>query len=335
MSMETTLPLIFMAIMGMALLLYVILDGYDLGIGMLLPLGTAAEKDTMIAAIGPFWDANETWLVLGVGILLIAFPEAHALVLTSLYLPVTIMLVGLILRGVSFDFRVKADVKQRRMWNRAFALGSFIAAAAQGWMLGSYVTGLDSTPVNFAFSALIAVTMPALYIVLGAGWLLVKTEGALFEKAIRWGRNAMPAMGLALLGISLSTPIVSETIAAKWFTLPEFIGLAPIPIATVVAFGAVYWVLHRADIARAGYAWLVMAGTVLVCVMATLGLAYSLYPYVVLDRLTVWEAASSTASLTFVLVGLVLVLPFTIAYTVFVYRVFRGKATNLSYGEGN
>jgi cytochrome d ubiquinol oxidase subunit II len=332
MSMEMTLPLIFMAIMGVSLLLYVILDGYDLGIGMLLPLGTAAEKDTMIAAIGPFWDANETWLVLGVGVLLIAFPEAHGLVLTSLYLPVTIMLVGLILRGVSFDFRVKADVKQRRMWNRAFALGSFIAAAAQGWMLGSYVTGLDQSAVNFAFAALIAVTLPALYIVLGAGWLLLKTEGALFEKAIRWGRNAMPAMGFALLGISISTPIVSETIAEKWFSLPEFIGLAPIPLATVVAFAAVYWVLYRPENARAGYAWLVMAGTVLVCVMAALGLAYSLYPYVVLDRLTVWEAAASTESLTFVLVGVVLVLPFTFAYTVFVYRVFRGKATNLSYG---
>jgi cytochrome d ubiquinol oxidase subunit II len=333
MSIETTLPLIFMAIMGLSLLLYVILDGYDLGIGMLLPLGTAAEKDTMIAAIGPFWDANETWLVLGVGILLIAFPEAHALVLTSLYLPVTIMLIGLILRGVSFDFRVKANVKQRRMWNRMFALGSFVAAAAQGWMLGSYVTGLDQSVVNFAFSALIAVTLPALYVVLGAGWLLLKTEGALFEKAIRWGRNAMPAMGLALLGVSLSTPIVSETIAEKWFTLPEFIGLAPIPLATVVAFAAVYWVLWRAEIARAGYAWLVMAGTVLICVMATLGLAYSLYPYVVLDRLTVWDAAASTASLTFVLVGVAIVLPFTFAYTVLVYRVFSGKATSLSYGS--
>jgi cytochrome d ubiquinol oxidase subunit II len=270
--------------------------------------------------------------VLGVGVLLIAFPEAHGLVLTSLYLPVTIMLVGLILRGVSFDFRVKADVKHRRMWNRAFALGSFIAAAAQGWMLGSNETGLDQSAVNFAFSALIAATLPALYVVLGAGWLLLKTEGALFEKAIRWGRNAMPAMGFALLAVSLSTPIVSETIAEKWFSLPEFIGLAPIPLATVVAFAAVYWVLYRAEIARAGYAWLVMAGTVLVCVMAALGLAYSLYPYVVLDRLTVWEAAASTASLTFVLVGVALVLPFTFAYTIFVYRVFRGKATSLSYG---
>jgi cytochrome d ubiquinol oxidase subunit II len=140
-------------------------------------------------------------------------------------------------------------------------------------------------------------------------------------------------MGLALLAVSISTPLVSPTIAAKWFSLPNFIGLAPIPIATISAFGAVYWVLHRSEIARAGYGWLVMAGTVLMCVMAALGLAYSLYPYVVLDRLTVWEAASATGSLVFVFVGVAIVMPFTIAYTIFVYRIFRGKATHLSYGE--
>src|SRR5690606_34277625 len=142
--------------MGVALLLYVILDGYDLGIGLLLPFATEAERDTMIASIGPFWDANETWLVLGVGVLLIAFPSAHGLVLTSLYLPVTIMLVGLILRGVSFDFRVKAAARQRRLWNGAFAAGSLVAAAAQGWMLGSYVVGLEHDGASYAFAALIA-----------------------------------------------------------------------------------------------------------------------------------------------------------------------------------
>ena len=213
--MDAALPLVFLAIMGVSLVLYVILDGYDLGIGLLLPLASDREKDTMIAAIGPFWDANETWLVLGVGVLLIAFPSAHALVLTSLYIPVTIMLFGLILRGVSFDFRVKAASNQKRMWNRAFAGGSLIAAVAQGWMLGSYITGLTPSAVNFAFSVLIAATMPALYVVLGAGWLLLKTEGELFDKALAWGRRAMPTMGLALVAISISTPLVSETISGR------------------------------------------------------------------------------------------------------------------------
>jgi len=331
--MDAALPLVFMAIMGLALLLYVILDGYDLGIGLLLPLASNDEKDTMIAAIGPFWDANETWLVLGIGVLLIAFPAAHGLVLTSLYLPVTIMLIGLILRGVSFDFRVKAAARHKRMWNRAFAGGSLLASTAQGWMLGSYVTGLTPGAVSYAFAALIAVTMPALYVVLGAGWLLLKTDGPLFDKALRWGRFALPPMGVALFAISIATPLVSRTIAERWFSLPSFIGLLPIPLATLCAFGAVYYVLHRPRVAAAGYAWLVLGGTVLMCVMAALGLAYSLYPYVVLDRLTVWDAAAAPSSLRFVFVGVALVLPFTAAYTVFVYRVFRGKATSLGYGD--
>jgi cytochrome d ubiquinol oxidase subunit II len=331
--MDAALPLVFLAIMGLSLVLYVILDGYDLGIGMLLPLASDREKDAMIATIGPFWDANETWLVLGVGVLLIAFPAAHALVLTALYIPVTIMLFGLILRGVSFDFRVKAASNQKRMWNRAFAGGSFIAATAQGWMLGSYITGLAPSTVNWAFSVLIAATMPALYVVLGAGWLLLKTEGALFDKALEWGRRALPVMGLALVAISISTPLVSATIAEAWFSLPNFIGLLPIPLATIVAFGAVSWVLHRRAVALAGYAWIVLGGTVLMCVLAALGLAYSLYPYIVLDRLTIWEAAAAPSSLKFVFVGVAIVLPFTVAYTIFVYRIFHGKATGLSYGE--
>jgi cytochrome d ubiquinol oxidase subunit II len=204
---------------------------------------------------------------------------------------------------------------------------------AQGWMLGGYVTGLEPSTTNFAFSALTALTMPALYVLLGVGWLIVKTEGELFAKALRWGRNSMPLVGLALIAISISTPLVSESIAAKWFTLPNFIGLLPIPIATAAAFVGVYWLLGREDVARAGYGWLVMGGTVLMCVLAALGLAYSIYPYVVIDRLTVWDAASAPGSLMFVLVGVAIVLPFTIAYTIFVYRVFRGKATGLSYGE--
>ena len=140
---NTLLPLFFMAVMGLALLAYVVLDGYDLGVGLLLPLASDAQKDVMVSSIGPFWDANETWLVLGIGVLLIAFPRAHGLVLSALYLPVAVMLIGLILRGVSFDFRVKARAARKDMWNRLFALGSLMAAAAQGWMLGRYLTAFD------------------------------------------------------------------------------------------------------------------------------------------------------------------------------------------------
>jgi cytochrome d ubiquinol oxidase subunit II len=200
-------------------------------------------------------------------------------------------------------------------------------------MLGSYITGLQPSLINTAFSALIAVTMPALYIVLGSGWLMIKTEGDVFEKAIVWGKTAMPVMGLSLLVISISTPLVSETIANKWFSLPDFIGLAPIPITTTVAFFCVYGVFANPKIARSGYAWLVLAGTSLTCVMATAGLSFSLYPYVVLDRLTVWDAAAATNSLQFIFWGVIFVVPAILGYTVFVYWVFRGKAGVLSYGQ--
>lgn len=331
--MEQSLPLIFMGVMGFALLVYVVLDGYDLGIGILLPLATDEEKDIMIASIGPFWDANETWLVLGVGVLLIGFPSAYSMVLTALYIPVTIMLFGLILRGVAFDFRVKANVRHKHLWNWAFTAGSLTAATAQGWMLGSYITGLVPGFMSTGFSVLISLTMPALYVVLGVGWLMIKCEAALFDKAVRWGRKAMPVMGLALLAISVSTPIVSAAIAQRWFALPNIIGLAPIPVTAAIAFFSVFWALHRTEKALAGYAWMVMAGTVLTCVMAALGLAYSLYPYVVLNRLTIWESAAATESLSFVLWGILLAVPAIIVYTVFVYSVFRGKASGLSYGQ--
>jgi len=225
MTADTFLPLAFVAVMGLSLLLYVVLDGYDLGVGMLLPLASEDEKHIMVASIGPFWDANETWIVMGVGVLLIAFPSAHGLVLTQLYLPVTVMLLGLILRGVAFDFRVKAGSDKRAMWNQLFFVGSLVASMAQGWMLGSYITGLDGSITNTVFSILIAFCLPALYLVLGATWLLIKTEGELFVKAIAWARNSVWPMGVGLFLISIATPIASEVIAARWFQLPNAIGL--------------------------------------------------------------------------------------------------------------
>jgi cytochrome d ubiquinol oxidase subunit II len=233
---NTALPLFFMAVMGLSLLAYVVLDGYDLGVGLLLPLAQEHEKDLMVASIGPFWDANETWLVLGVGILLVAFPLAHGLVLTALYLPATAMLIGLILRGVSFDFRVKARAARKGMWNALFSAGSLLAAGAQGWMLGSYLTGFGRDALSLAFSAGIALTLPTAYAMLGAGWLMMKTEGELQAKAIRWGRRVLWPMGLALLGISIASPLVSATVFAKWFTMPDFLALLPIPLATAAAF---------------------------------------------------------------------------------------------------
>lgn len=329
--MEALLPVFFVFAMGLALLVYVVLDGFDLGIGMLLPLGDEAEKDIMVASIGPFWDANETWIVLGVGVLLIAFPKAHGIVLTALYIPVTVMLIGLILRGVAFDFRVKAGDRHRQLWNRAFALGSLVAALSQGWMLGAYITGLKDTTTSLAFSALIALTLPALYVMLGGAWLLIKTEGALFDKAVRWCRRAWLPMGIALLLVSLATPMVSAYIADRWFSLPNAIGLLPIPLSCALAFFGIGWLLRRDDVLRAGYEHLVFIALVVICVMAAVGLAYSIYPDIVIGQMTLYEAAAAPGSLKIVFWGVAITLPLIAGYSVFVYRVFGGKATELRY----
>tara|TARA_R110002072_G_scaffold2099_1_gene17683 strand:+ start:2873 stop:3865 length:993 start_codon:yes stop_codon:yes gene_type:complete len=329
--MEQFLPVFFVMAMGLALLLYVILDGFDLGVGLLLPQATETEKDIMIASIGPFWDANETWIVLGIGILLIAFPMAQGIILSALYLPVTLMLFGLILRGVAFDFRVKAGDAHKQRWNRMFFLGSLIAAMSQGWMLGAYITGLDAGLTNTLFAALIALTLPALYVMLGAGWLLIKTEGELFDKAVRWARMALPAMGLALILVSIATPIVSTEIAARWFTLPNAIGLLPIPVSCLVAYFALYRLLGRPEYLRDNNNWVVYALLVLICLMAALGLAYSIYPDIIIGKMDLYEAAAATNSLQFIFYGVAVTLPVILAYSAYVFRVFRGKATDLSY----
>lgn len=324
------LPLIFAAVMGLALLIYIILDGYDLGIGLLLPFANETEKDQMIASIGPFWDANETWIVLGVGILLIAFPTAHGVVLTSLYLPVTIMLFGLILRGVAFDFRVKAPTQHRTMWNRLFSTGSFIAASAQGWMLGYYVTGLQMHAISYLFATAIALALPVLYIMLGAAWLTIKTEGMLMQKAKRWMQRSVLPFSAGLFLISISTPLASPLIADKWFSFPNFFLLLPIPLITILALAKMILELRKPAHQQSGP--ILFGCLVLICVMSALGLAYSLFPDIILGQMTLWESAAATESLLFAFIGVVITVPAILIYTVFIYRVFRGKVVDLNYG---
>lgn len=331
MTWQTFLPLLFMGVMGLALMIYVVLDGYDLGVGILLPLATDAEKDIMVSSIGPFWDANETWLVLGIGVLLVAFPKAHGVVLSALYLPVAVMLIGLTLRGVSFDFRVKARDSHKAFWNWLFAIGSLLATMAQGWMLGSYLTGFDYGLWSLLFTVGIALTLPTAYAMLGAGWLIMKTWDELQLKAVKWARAVIWPMGLALVGISMATPLVSQTVFDKWFALPQIIGLLPIPLACAAAFYAALHVLLKPKVVAAGYGWVVFASTVLIFLLAFLGLAYSIYPFIVINQLTVWQAASAPASLVVILIGVAISLPAIIAYTIFMYKVFWGRAETLSY----
>lgn len=329
-SFDAALPVIFMALMGLSMLIYVVSDGYDLGVGMLMHRATPEEKDVLIASIGPFWDANETWLVLGVGILLIAFPKAHGMVLTALYLPVALMLIGLILRGVAFDFRVKAQDIHQPLWNFAFFAGSGLASVSQGWMLGRYITGFAEGWEFQLFAAVIALLLPAAYVLLAAGWLLMKTDGELQQQAVRWARIAWPPVVLGMGLISLATPWVSETVRERWFAMPAFIALLPIPLTTLAALGIARWVLDRKEV-LGRLCWVPFAMVVAVFVLGAVGLAYSLFPYVVIDRLTIWQAASATESLAVIAIGCAITVPTIVAYTVWSYRVFWGKARELSY----
>ena len=330
MDFDQMLPVIFMALMGLAMLIYVISDGYDLGVGMLLMSATDAQKDVLIASIGPFWDANETWLVLGIGILLVAFPKAHGVVLGALYLPVALMLIGLTLRGVAFDFRVKAKAQRKAMWDRLFFAGSALTAASQGWMLGRYVSGFGEGWNYPLFAAAIAVALPMAYVLLGATWLIMKTDGELQEKAVRWARIAWAPMVAGMVLISLATPWISATVRERWFTLPALIALLAIPLVTAVALLAVRAILNT-RLVRGPLSWLPFVLLIGVFILGFLGLAYSIYPFVVIDRLTIWQAASSAPALKAILIGVVVSVPAIAGYTIFSYWVFRGKARELKY----
>jgi cytochrome d ubiquinol oxidase subunit II len=326
--METWLPYFFVGVMGLSLLMYVVLDGYDLGVGLLLPFAPLEEKDRMVASIGPFWDANETWLVMGVGVLLIVFPQAHGIILTSLYLPTTLMLIGLVLRGIAFDFRVKAGDRHKSTWNAMFSFGSLLAALCQGWMLGSYITGLDNSTLNLAFALLAALSLPALYVLLGAVWLMCKTSGVLAEKAHGWARLAWLPMGFALLLISIATPLVSERIAEKWFVLPQALWLLPIPLLTLYCYLWIGWALKGRRTASPVRVFFTIAA---ICLLAALGLAYSIFPDIIIGRMRILEAVAAPKSLIFTFVGVVLTLPLILGYTFFVYRIFRGVEVSQAY----
>ncbi|HYC36708.1 MAG TPA: cytochrome d ubiquinol oxidase subunit II [Usitatibacter sp.] len=321
------LPVVFMALMGLSVLLYVVLDGYDLGVGMLMPGADEREQSVMVASIGPFWDANETWLVLGIGLLLSAFPVAVGVVLQALYLPVVAMLVGLMLRGVAFEFRMKALGWHRELWNWLFWAGSFLASFCQGVMLGRYITGFEPGPGYWLFALVVGASVCGGYVLLGATWLVLKTEGELQQKALAWSRWGLLWVALGVALVSLATPLVSETVRDKWFDFPRTLWLMLLPAATLAAGAWLWRVTGAMRRSRASHRdWRPFAAAAAIFVLAFAGLAYSLFPYVVIDRLTIWEAAAHPSALKVLLVGAVIVLPFILLYTLLSYRIFRGKA---------
>lgn len=325
------LPVIFAGLMGFSILVYVVLDGFDLGVGILFAAAPVEDRDRMIASIGPFWDANETWLVLAIGLMLVAFPIAHGVILTALYLPVAIMLIGLIARGVAFEFRAKANVDEKWLWNRIFFAGSFVTALSQGYMLGAYVLGLEQGLLAIGFGILVAFCLVATYAAIGAAWLIYKTEGELQKRSVKWMQISLVFTALGMGIISIVTPLASDRIFAKWFSLPELIGLAPLPLLTGGLFIFLFWQLAHLPDRNDRFSLVPFAGITIIMILGFFGLAYSFYPYVVPDQMTIYDAASAPESLFIILVGTLLVLPVIIGYSIFAYKVFGGKATDLRY----
>ncbi|GAB4199522.1 MAG: cytochrome d ubiquinol oxidase subunit II [Wenzhouxiangellaceae bacterium] len=320
---------IWAALIALGVMIYIVLDGFDLGIGILFPwLGGDAQRDHAMNSIAPVWDGNETWLVLGGGGLLAAFPQAYALLLPALYIPILLMLSALILRGVAFEFRFKAG-RSRFLWDASFTIGSLAAAVFQGMILGTVVQGLEvETGVyaggNFAwlslFSLFTGVAVAAGYALLGSAWLIMKTGGELQQRCWRFGRWLLPVMLASIAAISLWTPIIEPEIRQRWFSLPNFYYLSQIPLVTFVIGLATAYSLYRKR-----HEWLPFVGTIGLFLLAYAGLLVSVYPYVVPRVLTYHEAAAAPSSLKFALVGMVVLLPVALAYTVLNYRVFRGK----------
>ena len=320
------LPTFFAMAMAGSAALYVILDGADLGIGMLSPFVDDADKDTAISVIGPFWDANETWLVLAIGLLLTVFPEAHGVVLQALYTPAALMLLGLALRGTAFEFRKKVTPAQRPRWNAAFALGSLLTALTQGYMLAAYIVGFRQTPLFDTFACVSAVALAAAYTLPGACMLIAKTEGALQRQAVIWARTALRAAGLSLAAVSLVTPLVSERIFERWFHNSTHLLLAPIPLLSAWLLWRLDRLLKRMPLPDDAHAATPFRYTAALFLTGFIGLAYSFYPYIIPDQLTIDQAAAAPEALVPLFIGAVIVLPCIAGYTFFVYRIFSGKS---------
>lgn len=328
---DALLPDIFAVLMAVSILMYAILDGYDLGVGMLLPMNQQTHRDTMIASIGPFWDANETWLVMAVGILLIAFPHAHSLILGELYLPVSVMLLGLILRGVAFDFRAKVRQGRKEQWDLVFKVGSFLASGSQGFMLGLYIMGFETSVGAYIFAMLSAIGVIAAYSLIGATWLILRTEDELQIQSLQWAKKALLMSFVGIVTVCLVNPMVNPAILEKWTTDTGLVMLFIIPTTSMLFVALLFKALKSQQVLSEANCARPFIFVLMIFVSCFAGLGFSFYPYVVPGQLTIQSTASAPESLRFIFIGAVIVMPCILAYTVFSYRVFRGKVRELSY----
>lgn len=333
-GMEWYLPVIWSLLLAVAIAMYVVLDGFDLGMGILFPFaGSDRERDQMMNSVAPFWDGNETWLILGGGGLLVAFPLAYSIVMPALYLPVIFMLLALVFRGVAFEFRHVADTS-RYLWNIAFTGGSTLAAFFQGVLLGGFVQGIKvennafaGGPLDWAtpFAALCGLGVVAGYALIGSVWLVMKTDGATAIRARAHAKVLLVAVLVFMGVVSLWTPVAFPRIAERWFTTPNLFYLAPVPLLTLLLAYAVWRWLDK------GHEHLPFFGVIGLFLLGYIGIGISIFPYLVPPSLTVWETAATPASQVFMLIGTIFMLPIILGYIAFVYWLFRGKVRE---GEG-
>jgi cytochrome d ubiquinol oxidase subunit II len=322
------LPLVWAFIIAFAIFAYVVMDGFDLGIGILFTTIPAShERDTAMNSIAPVWDGNETWLVLGGGGLMAAFPLAYGTILSALYAPIVAMLLALIFRGVAFEFRWR-DPHHRRYWDLAFSLGSIVAALAQGITLGALLQGIAVENRAYAggwfdwlkpFSLLVGLSLVCGYALLGATWLIMKSEGTLQARSYHRAFGLGIATILAIAAVSAATPFLSDVYWHRWFAWPQILFTAQVPLLVAITTAVFFWSLRR----RHNYTPFLMALAIFALSLAGLGI--SLFPYVVPPKITIWDAAAPAASLSFMLPGALVIVPIILAYTGYSYWVFHGK----------
>jgi cytochrome d ubiquinol oxidase subunit II len=327
------LPLIWGVLIAGVIFLYVFLDGFDLGLGILFPFAPSDKcRDRMMNSIAPFWDGNETWLVMGGGGLLVAFPLAYSVLLPAFYIPIITMLFGLIARGVAFEFRFKSEGPQRRIWDYAFHFGSLIAAVSQGMILGAFIKGVVTTGRSFSggtldwisgFSVMTGIAVVFGYALLGSTWLIMKTE----DETQTWARNVaayvLGFVGIFMAIVSIAMPFINSDVAHLWFSLPNLFYLLPIPLFTAGLFILIWKDIHnkRQEVRP-------FICSIFVFAMGYLGLAISIFPWIVPFRFNIWQAAASGPSLSLMLVGVVPLLPLILGYTAYSYYIFRGKSSH-------
>ena len=328
------LPLIWGVLIGTAIFLYVLLDGFDLGIGILFPFAPSDKcRDRMMNSIAPFWDGNETWLVLGGGGLFAAFPLAYSVLLPAFYIPIIIMLLGLIMRGVAFEFRFKSgEGMSRRLWDYAFHFGSLGAAFCQGMILGAFVQGVQVDGRNFSggpfdwatgFSLMTGIAVVFGYALLGSTWLVMKTEDVTMEWARKVASYVLGFVGIFMALVSIAMPFINPQIKVFWFSTPNIYYLLPIPLITATLFVMLWCDLHRQK--REYRPFLYSMGIFL---MGYIGLGISIFPWIIPFKYTIWDAAASGPGLSLMLCGVAPLLPLILGYTGYCYYIFRGKSSH-------